>query len=55
LYSKEAADFLILSSCFRDDPLFALVKEKVTLEADFEHTRDREGEHKRTCLITNMR
>jgi len=55
LYCKEAAGFLILSSYFRDDPFFALGKEKVTLEVDFEHTRDREGEHKRTCLTTNMR
>jgi hypothetical protein len=55
LYCKEAAGFLVLSSCFRDDPFFALGKEKATLEVDFEHARGREGERKRTCLTTSMR
>jgi hypothetical protein len=51
---QRSCRLLIISSYFKDDPLFASGKEKVTLEVDLKRTRDREGEHERTCLTTDM-
>lgn len=55
LYCKEAAGFLIFSSCFRDDPFVALGKEKMTLEADLSTLEiAKESKHKRTYLTANI-